>query len=211
MLTATQGMVVSADSGRLGTVAQVHADGRLVVLRDDGTTLMLDTSSYTITRDGVQLSGTADQYATRQLSPKQVQQVEAGQTLRIPVVAEEVKIERRVVEQGGVRVHKHVTEREETVEQPTFREEVSVERVAIGRPIDAVMDVRHEGDTMIIPVVEEVLVVEKRLVLKEEIRVTTRRINETEQARVVLRSEEVEIEQLPNTATTQQHGGDPVA
>jgi stress response protein YsnF len=45
-------------------------------------------------------------------------------------------------------------------------------------------------------VLEEMLVVERRLVLKEEIRITKRRIDETEQARVVVREEHVDIENL---------------
>jgi len=45
-------------------------------------------------------------------------------------------------------------------------------------------------------VLEEMLVVEKRLVLKEEVRITKRRIEETEQARIVLREEHVDIEEL---------------
>jgi uncharacterized protein (TIGR02271 family) len=68
--------------------------------------------------------------------------------------------------------------------------------VAIGRPIEHEFGPYKEGDTLIIPVLEEMLVVEKRLVLKEEIRVTKRRIDEIERARVVLREEHVDIENL---------------
>jgi len=95
-----------------------------------------------------------------------------------------------------VRVHKRVEEREEVVEQPAFREEVTVERIALGQPVEAEIGSRQEGDTLIIPVLEEMLVVEKRLVLKEEIRITKRRIQENEQARIVLREEHVDIENI---------------
>jgi uncharacterized protein (TIGR02271 family) len=54
---------------------------------------------------------------------------------------------------------------------------------------------------LIIPVFEEMLVVEKRLVLKEEIRITKRRIEATEQARVLLREEHVDIENLADDDT----------
>jgi uncharacterized protein (TIGR02271 family) len=97
-----------------------------------------------------------------------------------------------------------VNEREEVVEQPTMREDVDVERVAIGRVVDTVPAVREEGDTLIIPVLEEMLVVEKRLVLKEEIRVTKRRTTETEQVRVVLSEEQVTIEQLGEQSVGEQ-------
>jgi stress response protein YsnF len=50
-------------------------------------------------------------------------------------------------------------------------------------------------------VLEEMLVVEKRLVLKEEIRITRRRIEVTEQTRVLLREEHVDIEELDDDQT----------
>ena len=54
------------------------------------------------------------------------------------------------------------------------QEEVTVERVPRGVPIDVVPSVREEDGVLIIPVVEEQLVVTKRLILKEEIRITRR-------------------------------------
>jgi uncharacterized protein (TIGR02271 family) len=78
---------------------------------------------------------------------------------------------------------------------------VTVERITLGQPIDAVIAPRQEGDTLIIPVLEEMLVVEKRLVLKEEIRITKRRVEETEQARILLREEHVDIEELGDDGT----------
>ena len=116
--------------------------------------------------------------------------------LRIPVIREEAVVRTREVERGGVRVHKTVHEREEVVEQPTLREDVDVERVPIGRVVEFVPEVREEGDTLIIPVMEEMLVVEKRLVLKEESRITRRRSTEVEQARVMLNEEQVMIERI---------------
>lgn len=119
-----------------------------------------------------------------------------GDELRIPVIREDVVVQKRQVEGGGVRVHKIVNEREQVIEEPTYQENVDVQRIAVGRVVDAAPQVREEGDTLIIPVMEEMLVVEKRLVLKEEIRITKRRTQETEQARVVLREEQVQIEQI---------------
>ena len=46
-----------------------------------------------------------------------------------------------------------------------------VERIAINRVVDAAPSVRQEGDTVIVPVIKEIMVVEKRLLLKEEIQV----------------------------------------
>lgn len=54
-------------------------------------------------------------------------------------------------------------ERQEVVDLPLLRETAQVVRVAINRQVDGPVPIRHDGDTMIIPVLfQEVLVVEKR-------------------------------------------------
>jgi len=207
---------------------------QVVVQRDDGQILMLTSGTYRLVGDVLRIADrrefglssdqttdqtmvsdagigtTYDPLQTQELSTiggstlSQQQDLTAGEELRIPVIREEAVVRTREVERGGVRIHKTVNEREEVVEQPTMREDVDVERVAIGRVIDTVPEVREEGDTLIIPVLEEMLVVEKRLVLKEEIRVTKRRTTETEQARVVLNEEQVTIERLGEQSVGEQ-------
>lgn len=118
----------------------------------------------------------------------------------IPLVEERLEVGKREVQTGGVRVSTRVREREEVVDLPLKREAVEVERVAVGRVVETVPEVRREGDTLIVPLVEEVLVVEKRLVLREEVRVTTRRSLAHQPQRVKLRSEEAEIERLGPSA-----------
>ena len=121
----------------------------------------------------------------------------ASEQTVIPVLDEQLDVHtRRVETDAGVRVTKTIDEREETVDVPLTKEDVEVERVAINRAVDAPLSVRHEGDTMIIPIVEEVLVVEKRLMLKEEIRVTRRRHEVREPQRVTLKSEHAEVERI---------------
>jgi len=212
--------------GFLGTVTDVIRESmdepaRIMVSSASGQNMMLQPGSYQVD-NGMLRIGTgsfqADQpltsssgqllegdiYRTQTLGGAgdvEMREVQAGQGLVVPVIREEIRVDRQAVEGGGVRVHKRVEEREEVVEQPTFREEVTVERVALGRPLDQAIGSRQEGDTLIIPVLEEMLVVEKRLVLKEEVRITKRRINEVEQARVLLREEHVEIEQLDDTGS----------
>lgn len=113
-------------------------------------------------------------------------------SLSIPVIEEKIKIDKKVVETGKVRISKRVHEEEETVEVPESKEEVDVERVLINQYVDTPPPaVRHEGDTMIIPVLKEVTVVEKRLLLVEEVRVTKRKIKSASSHTVNLRKEEV--------------------
>lgn len=114
----------------------------------------------------------------------------------IPVVQEEVVIGKREVEAGRVRVTKTVREREAVVDEPLFREQVQVERVPVNRVIDAPVDVRHEGDTLIVPVVKEVLVVEKRLMLVEELHITKVRQAEHQPQSVTLREEVVDVKRV---------------
>lgn len=110
---------------------------------------------------------------------------------------EELDVRKRVVETGqGIRVTKTVRQREELFDELLGRDDVVVERVAINEIVSAaeLPCVRYDGTTMIVPVLEEVLVVEKRTILKEEFRITSRRREVREQQRIVLRSEEVSIE-----------------
>ncbi len=118
----------------------------------------------------------------------------------IPVVVEEVVVGTKPRHER-VRVKKSVRTREELIEANLQREEVNVTRVPLDRRIDVVPEVRVEGDTTIIPVVEEIVVVEKRLVLKEEIRVQKRRLIDHQQHRVPVRAEEVEVERIDSKDT----------
>jgi uncharacterized protein (TIGR02271 family) len=120
----------------------------------------------------------------------------AADELVVPVVEERLEVGKRQWETGGVRVHVGVRQREEVVDEPLVREEVHVERVPINRPVDGVPGVRQEGGVTIVPVVEEVLVVQKRLMLKEEVRITKRRFEAHEPQKVVLRTEEPQIEEI---------------
>ena len=120
----------------------------------------------------------------------------------IPLVQEDIVISKREVETGRVRVRTEVQWHTAHARADLFRNHVEVERVPVGREIDTVPPVREDGDTVIIPVVEEILVVEKRLVLKEEIRLKRTRTVEEIDEPVRLRAMEavVEREELsPNT------------
>lgn len=111
----------------------------------------------------------------------------------IPVIQEEVVFEKRVVESGKVRISKHIREYEETIDEPLFREDVVVERVPLNQFIEARPVVRQEGDTMIIPVVQEQVVIQKRLVLVEELRVKKQIIEMHQPQQITLVKEEVEV------------------
>ncbi len=115
----------------------------------------------------------------------------------VSVVAETARVDKRVVETGRTVIHKTVSERDEVVEALLERSDVSVERVTIGRVVAEPPAPRQEGDTWVIPVLEERLVVEKQLVLKEELRIRTDTSQEKFQQTVRLREEHVDIETHP--------------
>jgi stress response protein YsnF len=114
----------------------------------------------------------------------------------IPVVEERAVVRKRRKVTGAVRVRTVVREAEEVVDEPVSVERAEVERVPVGRWVEAPPGVRQEGETTVIPVLEEVVVVEKRLRLVEEVRVTRRRRTERAAERVALRREEVVVERL---------------
>lgn len=110
----------------------------------------------------------------------------------IPVVEEQAEVGKRVVETGRVHISKRVTERVEEVELPSISEHVDVRRVAVNRPVDAPVATRQEGDTLIVPVHEEVIT--RQLVLVEEIHITRRETGSHSTQQVALRREEVSVE-----------------
>jgi len=112
----------------------------------------------------------------------------------VPVVEEDVAVGTAEREVERVRVEKRVTTEEVRFDAPYAEEELLVERVQVGREVDERPEVRVEGATTIIPVVEETVLVQKRLVLKEEVRVTTRRTEGTRPFRVARRVEHVHVE-----------------
>lgn len=117
-----------------------------------------------------------------------------GEATVIPVIQEEASIDKRPIERGRVRITKQVQTHEENIRAPLIQERVQVERIPIEQIISDAAKARYEGETLVIPVMEEVLVVEKRLLLKEEIRITKYTEETQHEEHVVLRSEEVAIE-----------------
>jgi uncharacterized protein (TIGR02271 family) len=127
----------------------------------------------------------------------------------IPVIREELKVEVKTVDTGkGVRVTKTVSEDEKVVDQPLTQERLIVERVPVGRLLKGpqVPGTRYEGDTLVVPVLEEVLVVEKKVRLKEEVRITRSRQAVRDPQSFKLKTEEVSVERFDETAGGSSHG-----
>lgn len=114
----------------------------------------------------------------------------------IPVIEEQLQVGKRLVASGAVRVRKLVHEDVHAFDESLSVESTDVERVAIDLPLESAVEVRYEGDVMIIPVVEERIVTRKQLFLVEEIRIRRRTQTKSEALETTLRREEVVIERL---------------
>ncbi len=115
----------------------------------------------------------------------------------IPLVSEELDVERKKVDIGGVRVGKTSIERVEHVRESATREEVVVDRISINRIVEAPTGIREEGDVTVIPVFEEIVTVERKWLLKEELRIAKRRTQVPHEEDVVLRQESAVVDRLP--------------
>ena len=179
--------IVRASDGRIGTIIERDGgggdDGMVDVLFEDGERRSVPVGLLVAEADG-----------GYRLDLARVEASGGAAVVVVPVVAEEVSVGKRWVETGTVRVHKTVRTTERVVDEPLTREEVVIERVAINREIDEAVSSRQEGDTLIVPLLEEILVVRKQLILREEVRITRRKVEYRAPETVSLRVEEATVE-----------------
>lgn len=121
-------------------------------------------------------------------------QTDTSQT--IPLIEERLHVATRAVETGRVRVTTSTEAHEEIARADLAISHVEVERIAIGRPVDTMPLVREEDGVLIVPVVEEVLVTEKRLMLVEEIRLVRHTHVQAIAQPVTLRRQRAVVERL---------------
>ena len=126
-------------------------------------------------------------------------EVALGEEVVLPLIEETARIDKRAVETGRVRVSTH-TETIDQVLRETLRSDmVGVTRVPLNRTLaegEAVPQIRTENGVTIIPVLEEILVVEKRLVLKEEVHVRQTTSGEDVEVPVMLRRQHAVVERI---------------
>src|SRR5215204_777029 len=111
--------------------------------------------------------------------------------LRVQRSEEELAAGTRERQAGQLKVRKRVRTDREQIEVPTRHEEVSVERV----PVEGDASEAEIGDEeVVVPVTEEEVVVGKRPVVKEEVRVRKDVVEGTETVEEDVRREEIEVE-----------------
>ncbi len=179
----TADAVILDPDDRPAVVESVNPE-RVEVRLPNGTSVRLDPRLVTRLDDGSYRSDVPfDTFAADRQSLAEVEE-------RL-----DVRVESR--ETGRVRARTVTEAREVPVDADGWRETVEVERVPVDRPVDQAEGSRVEGDVTIVPVYEEVLVVHKQLVLREEVRLVTRRERVSGPESVTLRRQRVDVERLP--------------
>jgi stress response protein YsnF len=119
----------------------------------------------------------------------------------VPVHTERAEMTRRSTVTGRFTVSTVTKARDELIDELLTNEHAEIERVPIRQLVDEVPGIREEGDTTVIPVVEEVLIVERRLFLKEEVRVRREKTMTRHQQTVTLRDQDAVITRAMEAAT----------
>ena len=112
---------------------------------------------------------------------------------KLPLVEEVLNVEKQQTTRK-VRVHTRLEIVEKRIEEELITEQVFVTRKTVNAYVDAAPTIRTVGDLTIIPVLEEVLVLEKKLLLKEEIHIQRKEIRETVVETVPVRKQRAVIE-----------------
>lgn len=115
----------------------------------------------------------------------------------LPLAEERLVVGAREVDTGLVRVRTITDTIEARARAELTRTDIIVEHVPVGRWLDDMPGVRQEDGITIVPVVEERLVVEKRLFLVEEIRLLPRPSIQSHEEPVTLRRQRAVVERLP--------------
>jgi len=192
--------IIFDSSGQRGTVEEERAtnaqgEQQLVVRFEGYPSVLIPMNMLQLRKDGAY----EIPWRVTELAEKSRMRAASEETV-IPVLQEEVQVDKRKVETAKVRIKTTVEERQETIDLPLLHEEVEVRRVPINRPVDGPVAMRQEGDTLIVPLLEEVLVVQKQLLLKEEVHISKKRTDQHHPEQVTLRSEQVSVERIEQPA-----------
>jgi len=171
-------------------------------------------SAATATAAGAAELGTGgpsalDQATARPATPGSRQWADpAKEEIRIPLMREEIGIEKVAHESGRVRIHKTVHTEEKRFSVPVTREEIVIEHVAVGRDAPSRPgDPTFQEDTVGVPLYEEEVRVSKRPYLEEEVVVRTVARSVEREGSATLRHEEAEVEDTRKTASAKRGDG----
>ena len=127
--------------------------------------------------------------------------VKAGDEAVIPVIEEELAVGKRQIQRGGVRVFQRIEERPVSEQVTLHEEHVTVQRQAVDRPVTGADTAFKEG-TIEVTETAEVPVVAKEARVVEEVVVGKTATDRVETVSDTVRRTDVEVEEVPGTATT---------
>ncbi len=120
----------------------------------------------------------------------------------VPVIAEQLHVDAVPVLKGGVRVIKRIIGEEQLIEQELRRDHIDVKRLKVYRIVDGPQESVQSGNTTIIPIVEEIIRVERQWVVTEEIYITRTEESAVHQETIVLNREEATVERFDQSGQT---------
>lgn len=123
--------------------------------------------------------------------------------IHIPLVEEELRVEKMTLDTATVTVEIETQEEMAHVLDQLSRHEVDISRLPVSREVDAPEAPRREGDVLIIPIMEEVLVVRKQLRVTEELRIALRLTEVPIEQSVPLRKQSVRVQRSPARSPAQ--------
>lgn len=186
--------VVSLDGHDVGTVEELAGEGsdaQLVVRLVDGDrTMMVPYEVIDADRsneDLVVIQGAVGDLLDTQMD------IGEHDARTFALSAEEAIAHVHEVDRGRVLIDKTIEMVPHEAQVEVGNDRVEVERVAVDEEVDTPPETRQEGETLIVPVVEEVLVVTKRYRIIEEVRVTKHRDITTETFQEELKREVVTV------------------
>lgn len=180
-----EGVTVIRDDQKTGTVVAQDERGYCVIEFEDNSRIVIAPELLIPQDDG-----------------RYFVSITGAEELILPVIEEQIIVEKERIPRGIVRVNKRVETREKEIDATTTHEEVIVERVSINKLVEnSSPKVRKERGVLIIPVVEEVAVIEKRLLLVEEVHISKQRTQKTQPHSVILQREVIEVERTEAEGT----------
>lgn len=203
------GTVVETNDGRLGIVERV--DWQPENAQASGVYLWLGPGEQPTLVAIDQIKSVRSTEEINRLATDANAILEREGVLRIPLAAERLRVDKQAVNLGEFIINKRVEEVEEVHHIPITHDELDIQRVPMNNlPLSAPLQPRTENGVLIVPVMQEVLVVQRQLVLIEELHVAKRYVTETQEIRDTVRRERVEVDNQV-AATPEPQLANPVA
>ena len=175
------------------SAAEPNAAGRGM---SRGDTEGREAREHGLREEGVSDRSTSGGHGLRgeSVSDRSSSSLEHENETRIQRSEEELRVGTRKSEAKAVKIRKRIVTERQRMDVPKIREEVTVERVPVEGRDAAGLGAEIGEDEIVVPVITEEVVVEKRPVVKEEIRIRKDVVHEEEVIEADVRKEEIDID-----------------